>query len=208
MILSIISAVAENRVIGNKNSLPWHLPEDFKWFKENTMNKTIVMGLNTFNSIGGKPLPNRKNIILNNDSSYVAPENCFVAKSIPELLEMVNPVRNTDQLKEYAIIGKKIAEGNLDKLSAEIFRKKLSVGKISNGVKDETEVMICGGAFVYKQMLPLANRLYLTQVHASPEGDAFFPEFNLADWKEISRTESKADEKNQYNCSFVVLERK
>jgi len=163
MILSIISAVAENNVIGNKNALPWHLPADFKWFKENTMNKTIVMGLNTFNSIGGKPLPNRRNIILNNDPNYVAPENCFVAKSIPELLEMV---------------------------------------------KDEDEVMICGGAFVYKQMLPLANRLYLTQVHASPEGDVFFPEFNLADWKEIKRVECPADEKNEYDCSFIVLERK
>jgi len=163
MILSIISAVAENRVIGNKNSLPWHLPEDFKWFKENTMNKTIVMGLNTFNSIGGKPLPNRKNIILNNDPNYIVPENCFVAKSIPDLLEMV---------------------------------------------KDETEVMICGGAFVYKQILPLANKLYLTQVHASPEGDAFFPEFDLAEWKEIKRVEYPADEKNEYDCSFVILERK
>ena len=163
MILSIISAVAENNIIGNKNALPWHLPADFKWFKENTINKTVVMGLNTFNSIGGKPLPNRKNIILNNNPDYTAPENCFVAKSIPELLEMV---------------------------------------------KDEAEVMICGGAFVYKQMLPLANRLYLTQVHASPEGDAFFPEFNLAEWKEIKRTDCKADEKNEYDCSFVILERK
>ena len=159
----MISAVAENRVIGNKNSLPWHLPADFKYFKENTLNKTIVMGLNTFKSIEEKPLPDRKNIILNNDPSYKAPEGCFVAKSIDELLEIV---------------------------------------------KDEQEVMICGGAFVYKQFLPLAQRLYLTQIHQSFEGDTYFPEINLEEWKEVKRIDCKADEKNKYDFSFVVLEKK
>jgi dihydrofolate reductase len=162
MILSMISAVAENKVIGNKNALPWHLPADFKYFKETTLNKTIVMGLNTFNSIGGKPLPSRKNIILNNDPNYIPPEGCFVASSIDALLEMT---------------------------------------------KDEPEVMICGGASVYKQFLPLANRLYLTYIHQSFEGDTYFPEVNPQEWKEVKRTDCKADEKNKYDYSFVVLER-
>ncbi|MBU2540101.1 dihydrofolate reductase [Patescibacteria group bacterium] len=163
MILSIISAVAENRVIGNKNSLPWHLPDDFKYFKETTLNKPIVMGLNTFKSIGEKPLPSRKNIILNNDLSYVPPEGCFVAHSIEELLDMV---------------------------------------------KNENEVMICGGALVYKQLLPLANRLYLTFIHHSFEGDTYFPEFDIKEWREVKRTDNKADEKNKFDYSFVILERK
>jgi dihydrofolate reductase len=163
MILSMISAVAENRIIGNKNTLPWHMPADFKYFKENTLNKTIVMGLNTFKSIAGKPLPQRKNIILNNDASYVPPEGCFVAHSIDELLEMT---------------------------------------------KNDPEVMICGGASVYKQFLPLAQRLYLTYIHQSFEGDTYFPEVNLAEWKETKRIDNKADEKNKYDYSFVVLERK
>ena len=159
----MISAVAENRVIGNKNALPWHLPADFKYFKETTLNKTIVMGLNTFKSIGEKPLPDRKNIILNNDLNYVPPENCFVAHSIEELLEMT---------------------------------------------KNEEEVMICGGASVYKQFLPLAQKLYLTQIHQSFEGDTYFPEVNLEEWKEIKRIDNKADEKNKFDYSFVVLEKK
>lgn len=163
MVLSIIAAVAENRVIGNKNSLPWHLPADFRYFKDATLNKTIVMGLNTFKSIAGKPLPSRKNIILNNDPNYVPPEGCFVARSIDELMEMT---------------------------------------------KDEPEVMICGGASVYKQFLPLAGRLYLTYVYASPEGDTYFPEVNLAEWNEVKRIDCKADEKNAFDYSFVVLERK
>lgn len=159
----MISAVAENRVIGNKNALPWHLPADFKYFKETTLNKTIVMGLNTFKSIGEKPLPGRKHIILNNDLSYIPPEDCLVAHSIDEVMEMA---------------------------------------------KDIPEVMICGGASVYKQFLPLSQRLYLTYVKASPEGDTYFPEVDMEEWKEVKREDHKADEKNQYDYSFVVLERK
>jgi len=160
--ISMIAAVAENRVIGNKNTIPWHMPADFKYFKETTVGKTIVMGLNTFKSIGGKPLPNRKHIILNNDPSFVAPESCVVARSIEEVVEMI---------------------------------------------KDIPEAMICGGASVYKQFLPLAQKLYITEVHAKPEGDTFFPEVNMAEWKEIKRTDIKADDKNKYDYSFVVLER-
>jgi dihydrofolate reductase len=58
-----IAAMSENRVIGRGNSIPWHLPEDFKWFKEVTTGHIIVMGRKTFESIG-KPLPNRETIVL------------------------------------------------------------------------------------------------------------------------------------------------
>jgi len=163
MIISIISAIAENRVIGNKNYLPWHLPADFMYFRETTLGKPIVMGLNTFKSIGENPLPGRKNIILNNDSNYIPPEGCFVVHSIDELLQMA---------------------------------------------RNEEEVMICGGASVYRQFLPLANRLYLTFIHYNFEGDTYFPEFDMSDWKEVKRTDHKADDKNKFDYSFVVLERK
>lgn len=169
--ISMIAALAENRVIGNKNTIPWHLPADFKYFKETTLGKTIVMGLNTFNSIGGKPLPGRKHIILNNDPNYVPPAECVVAHSIEEVLKLIE-----------------------DDPSA------------SSGQKQE--VFVCGGASVYKQFLPLADRLYLTYVHASPEGDTYFPEVNLEEWGEMSREDHKADEKNKYDYSFVILERK
>jgi len=159
----MIAAVAENRVIGNKNTIPWHLPADFKYFKETTLGKTIVMGLNTFNSIGGKPLPGRKHIILTNDPNYKAPSDCIIAHSIEEIVEMS---------------------------------------------KNIEELMICGGASVYKQFLPMAQKLYITEVHAKPEGDTFFPEVNMAEWKEIKRTDYKADDKNKYDYSFVILERK
>ncbi|MDB6065892.1 MAG: Dihydrofolate reductase [Pedosphaera sp.] len=58
-----IAAMSENRVIGQGNKIPWHLPEDFKWFKKMTTGQVVVMGRRTFESIG-KPLPNRETIVL------------------------------------------------------------------------------------------------------------------------------------------------
>ncbi|MCF0173892.1 MAG: dihydrofolate reductase [Bacteroidales bacterium] len=64
--LSLIVAVAENWAIGRKNALLWHLPTDLKYFKKVTTGHTVIMGLNTYRSIGSKPLPNRRNIIVDN----------------------------------------------------------------------------------------------------------------------------------------------
>ena len=161
MIISIIAAVADNMVIGNKNSLPWSLPADMEYFKKITLGKTIIMGAKTFESIG-KALPNRKNIILSYDKSYKA-EGCIIVTSIEQALKEV---------------------------------------------EEDEEVMIAGGASVYKQFLPLANRLYLTFIHHDFEGDAYFPEFDINQWKEIKRIDNQPDEKNLYSYSFVIFERK
>ncbi|MFC0228762.1 type 3 dihydrofolate reductase [Serratia aquatilis] len=61
--ISLIAALAADRVIGMENAMPWHLPADLAWFKRNTLNKPVIMGRKTFESIG-RPLPNRHNIVL------------------------------------------------------------------------------------------------------------------------------------------------
>ncbi|MDZ4299291.1 MAG: type 3 dihydrofolate reductase [Candidatus Sungbacteria bacterium] len=160
MLISLIAAMDRNRVIGNKNALPWHLPADFAHFKALTKGKPIIMGSTTFASIG-KPLPERKNIVLNRDKGY-APEGIIVARSIPEALT--------------------------EAAGAE-------------------EVMICGGASVYGQFLPLAHRMYLTMIDAEVEGNAQFPAWSPNEWREVSREAHPADEKNEYRYSFVRLER-
>lgn len=63
MVISLIAALAVDRVIGMENAMPWHLPADLAWFKRQTLNKPIIMGRNTFRSIG-QPLPGRKNIVV------------------------------------------------------------------------------------------------------------------------------------------------
>ncbi|MCW9056811.1 MAG: type 3 dihydrofolate reductase [Gammaproteobacteria bacterium] len=84
MIISLIAAMDKNRLIGRENGLPWHLPADFKHFKEVTMAKPIVMGRKTFESIG-KPLPGRKNIVISR-SGFMA-EGVIVVDTIDAALK-------------------------------------------------------------------------------------------------------------------------
>jgi dihydrofolate reductase len=161
MHISLIAAMARNRVIGLDNQLPWRLSADLQRFKALTMGKPIVMGRKTYESIG-KPLPGRTNIVVTRDTGYSA-DGCRVVHSIDEAL---------------------LAAGDCD------------------------EVMIMGGADLYSQMLPRADRLYLTEVQADVSGDARFPGFDKAQWQELERESHRADEKNEFDYDFVVLARR
>lgn len=82
--IKLIVAISKNRVIGDSNKLIWHLPADLKRFKEITGGHSIVMGRKTYESIG-RPLPNRRNIIITRDNSYEV-EGCEIVNSIDEAL--------------------------------------------------------------------------------------------------------------------------
>lgn len=86
MILSSIVAVASNHVIGNDNDIPWRLSTDLKYFKKMTTGRHIIMGRNSFLSLG-KPLPDRTNIIVTRDPYFIA-SNCIVVHSIPEAIDI------------------------------------------------------------------------------------------------------------------------
>jgi len=73
---------------------------------------------------------------------------------------------------------------------------------------DAKEAFIIGGGEIYRQTLPITQRVYLTRVHATPDGDAFFPEINKADWELLSQLDFTADEKHAYDYSFQVWQRK
>ena len=94
MIISAIVAMAKNRVIGRDNEIPWYLPEDFKWFKKNTLGHCIIMGRKCFESIG-RPLPKRTNIIISRDMFYIA-SGCIVAHSLEEALEIARRESETE----------------------------------------------------------------------------------------------------------------
>lgn len=72
--------------------------------------------------------------------------------------------------------------------------------------KDQ-EVFVIGGASIYKQSIDLADKLYITRIHASPEGDTYFPEINAKEWKMVSSEDHGKDAKNEYNYSFTVYEK-
>lgn len=163
MLLSLIVAASENNVIGKGNAIPWHLPDDLKFFRSKTEGHPIIMGRKCYESIG-KPLPNRENIIVTRDQTYDAP-GCEVSSSLDEAI---------------------------------MFAKKKT---------DREEIFVIGGGEVYAQALPFANRIYMTRVHATIDGDIFFPEIDAATWKEIERTEHPADDKHTFAFTFQTLER-
>jgi dihydrofolate reductase len=82
-----------------------------------------------------------------------------------------------------------------------------SLDAIFEHCKDIEEVMITGGAEIYKLAFELVSNLYLTEVHTEVEGDTYFPEFDRSEWQEVSREDHKADEKNEYDYSFLMLQR-
>lgn len=84
MRIAMIWAMAENRVIGRDNKLPWYLPNDLKYFKQVTSGKPVIMGRKTYDSIG-RPLPNRTNIIITRDTGFTA-EGCQVVHSLDDAL--------------------------------------------------------------------------------------------------------------------------
>ncbi|MGM0541465.1 MAG: type 3 dihydrofolate reductase [Pseudomonadota bacterium] len=73
MKIAMIAAMANNRVIGLENEMPWHLPDDLKFFKANTTGKPVIMGRKTFESIGSRPLPNRPNIVISRNAELSIP---------------------------------------------------------------------------------------------------------------------------------------
>ena len=164
--LSLIAALGENRVIGVDNSMPWHLPGDFKYFKATTLGKPIIMGRKTWDSLG-RPLPGRLNLVV---------------------------TRQTDLQLE----------------GAEVFTSlESAVVRAEQWAREQgvAEVMLIGGAQLYAQGLAQADRLYLTRVALSPEGDAWFPEFDVAQWALVSEAFNPAvDDKPAY--TFEVWERR
>ncbi|HHF3024356.1 TPA: type 3 dihydrofolate reductase [Vibrio diabolicus] len=97
MIISMIAAMADNRIIGKDNQMPWHLPADFAWFKRCTMGKPVVMGRKTYESIG-RPLPGRLNIVISREETLKI-EGVSTVTSIEQALDVAGDV------EEVMIIG-------------------------------------------------------------------------------------------------------
>ncbi len=93
MRLSIIVAMDDNQLIGKDNALPWHLPADLGYFKKTTTGKTVLMGRKTYESIG-RPLPNRRNVIVSRNVDFQA-KGCEVVGSINAALELA---KNDDEV--------------------------------------------------------------------------------------------------------------
>jgi len=159
-----MAAMSLNRVIGADGKIPWHLPEDFKWFKKMTMGNVIVMGRKTFESLG-RPLPNRKNLVLSRHPQRLI-------KSHPEIFGQYHEWRGGEHLK-------RAHQFRFTKLGEMVETEIFVFNSLDRLNPDEfpNEIFICGGADIYAQALPRCSDLYLTLVKREVEGDAFFPPF-------------------------------
>jgi dihydrofolate reductase len=155
-----IAAMSLNRVIGQGNRIPWHLPEDFKWFRQTTLGNVVVMGRKTFESLD-RPLSNRTNVVLTRHPQRVK-------QQFPEIF-------GESKLSRAATSPKGIAQLQIPKLAAPDVRLVKDLSSI-NPNDFPCDVFICGGAQIYEQTLPQCSDLYLTVVQRNIEGDAWFPE--------------------------------
>jgi dihydrofolate reductase len=156
--LSMIVAVDESRAIGKNNRLLWNIKEDLKHFKDLTTGHVIIMGENTYHSIG-RPLPNRTMVVVTLNQDLELP-GCFVAHSLEEALAVARR-------------------------------------------EEKEEIFVVGGASIYKQFLPMIERLYLTLVSGKHEADTYFPDYS--DFKKII-SEDQCDN-GEYQFTFFVLEK-
>ena len=158
--VSLVVAMARNRVIGRDNALPWRLPEDLRHFKAVTLGKPVLMGRRTFESIG-RPLPGRTNLVL---------------------------TRHTGWKRDGVVAVHSLEEA-------------LAHGKAAQ------ELAGIGGADIFRLLMPLATRIYLTRIHADIPGDTLFPPLDDSQWVEVDSRTFSADERNPYDMTFVTLER-
>jgi dihydrofolate reductase len=141
--VSLIAAIAANRVIGRDGAMPWRIPEDLTRFRRLTMGHAVIMGRLTFASMG-RPLAGRQNIVLTRDTGLGIP-GCDVVHSLDQALQAVRTAPH---------------------------------GEIA-------EVFVIGGAAVYAQFLPAADRMYLTWVDAEVPGDTLFPDVAWDEWRVV-----------------------
>ena len=145
--------MAANRVIGHRNRIPWHLPDDLRMFKQLTMGHHIVMGRRTYESIG-RLLAGRTSIIVTRQHDWVVP-GAIIAHSFEQALAAAS---------------------------------------------GDEEVFVIGGAEIFREALPVADRIYLSLVDGEPEGDTFMPPFEALGWREIER-------EKRHGYEYLVLER-
>ena len=159
--VNIIVAVSENLAIGRAGDMPWHISADLKYFKRTTQGHTVVMGRRTWESIGCRPLPGRRNIVVSR--TMAAGEGYEVASSLKQAIKMT------------------AADG---------------------------DIFIMGGGQLYREALPLADRLYVTHVHTTvDDADTFFPLINPLKWELTDISETFTDPATGLRFEFAVYGR-
>ena len=159
----LVAAIGDNAIIGREGQLPWRLKSDLQHFKKVTLNRPVIMGRKTHESIG-RLLPDRTNIVLTRDLSLIAP-GAVLATSLDAAL---------------------------------------SYARSDAARRGVDEIIVIGGGDIFAATMDMADRLEITNVHMSPEGDVLFPVIEPEIWQEISREEHYAGADDDADFSLVT----
>lgn len=170
--VAAIAAVADNGVIGVDGDLPWHLPDDLRWFKRVTSGHAVIMGRKTWQSLA-RPLPRRLNVVL---SQHPAQLGLSATPRAPD-----GPTRGA-QVCGVTTLTAALAH------AAAWERAALADGSIA-----AAEIMIVGGAGVYAHAWPWVDRFYRTRVHLRPAGDTLFPPVSMARFELVSTQKGSSE---------------
>lgn len=161
--ISLMLAMDRNHIIGLNNDLPWHLPKDFRFFKDKTTHQTIIMGRKTYDSLNGA-LPNRKNVVITKKNI-----------EFPDGVEVITDLKTVEEW---------------------------------NRANPDEEFFVIGGGDIFKQVIDIADRMYITLIDESFDGDVYFPVFSEDEWHVTSKVKGEKDDKNPYDYYFYQYDRK
>lgn len=169
MKLIIIVAMTHDRVIGKDGKLPWHVPEDLKFFKRTTQGHAIIMGRKTLESMG-RPLPRRRNVVITRQAGYRPAAVAMKPSDDPALDVLFAPEdsaarRMPDQTCLDVV-------HSLDE-AIELCRRR-----------GEQTAFIIGGGKVYAEAIDRADEMLITRIDGAYDGNTFFPEWNRDNWND------------------------
>ena len=165
-IISHLVAVSNDLVIGVDNDLPWNLKDDLAHFKRYTLNKIIIMGRKTFESIG-RPLPNRINYVISRTVKQIDGAHVF------------------------------------DNLESAM----LAAEKHNNDMGIVNEIVIIGGGYLFKETLPVMNKLVITKVDCNVLGDIYYPKVEMENWKLVNSESYTKNSDNDYDFKIEEYEK-
>lgn len=171
-IISMIAAMGSDRTIGKDNNIPWDIPEDMEFLRETTRGKPLIMGRTTYESI-----------------CNIRKIDGKIERAMPGRLNVVI-TRDCEYFKN----------GTPDGVMLAISPKQginLAYDFASNAGMHE--IFVFGGAEIYKQLLPDAQRMYLTEIDRDFNGDTFFPEFDKSKWQQIKNDQHDGFAFNTYD---------
>jgi len=165
-IISHLVAVSNDLVIGVDNDLPWNLKDDLAHFKKYTLNKIIIMGRKTFESIG-RPLPNRINYVISRTVKQI--DGAYVFDNLDDAM--------------------------------------VAAEKHNNDMGIVNEIVIIGGGYLFKETLPVMNKLVITKVDCNVLGDIYYPKVEMENWKLVNSESYSKNSDNDYDFKIEEYEK-